>query len=92
MTPQTPYITETRWFTTLLIALLIASVCGPALLIKAELNLAALLSVAIVFVSWTVIGRRFYPNGFYQFFDFLSFMSFIAGAIVVCIVVYRWVV
>ena len=75
----------------MLVALLVASICGPALILKAEFNLAAIISVAIVFVAWTVIGRRYYPSGFYLFFDFLSFMSFSAGIIVVGIAAYRWV-
>jgi hypothetical protein len=84
-------VIETKWFTALLISLAAASICAPVVLASAGLGVAAILAVAIAFCAWTYIGRRFYRNGFYLFFDFLSFMAFIAGFSVIGIVNYRWI-
>ena len=91
LSPYPQNVTETQWFTAMLISLAAISVCGPALLASSGFGVAAVLAVAVVFCTWTCIGRRFYRDGFYLFFDFLSFMSFIAGFIVICTVVYRWI-
>ena len=50
MSLPTPNITETRWFTSLLIALACASVCGPNLLLQCGFRISAIISLAIVFV------------------------------------------
>ncbi len=85
-------VTETKWFKAMLISLAAASICVPGVLASTGFGVAALFAVAVVFCAWTYIGRRFYRNGFYLFFDFLSFMSFIAGIIVIGIVIYRWLI
>jgi len=92
MSSKPQNVTETKWFTAMLISLAAASICVPVVLSSTGFSIAALIAVAVVFGTWTYIGRRFYRHGFYMFFDFLSFMSFIAGFIVTGIVIYRWII
>ena len=91
MSSEPQNVPETKWFTAMLISLAAASICVPVVLASAGFGVAAILTVAVAFCAWTYIGRRFYRNGFYLFFDFLSFMSSIAGFIVIGIVIYRWI-